>query len=61
MRLFLKDNYLNAFKTIKDKLSDSANCYTSFVKLWHKVCKDECNNVRNSIKSLIVHELEDLA
>ena len=59
MHLFLKGNYLNMFKTIKDKLADSANCYTSFVKLWHKTCKDECDNVRNAVRSLIVHDYED--
>ena len=59
VRLFLKGNYLNMFKTIKDKLADSANCYTSFVKLWHKTCKDECDNVRNAVRSLIVHDYED--
>ena len=59
IRLFLKDNYLNVFKTIEAELADFSNCYSSFVKLWHKVCKDECNNVRNAVKSLIIHDYED--
>lgn len=59
IRLVLKDNYLNVFKTIETELADSANCYTSFVKLWHKVCKDECNNVRNAVRSLILHDYKD--
>lgn len=59
IHLFLKDNYLNVFKTIRDELSDKSKSYTSFVKLWHKVCNDECNIVRKSVRELIIHDYED--
>ena len=59
IHLFLKDNYLNVFKTIRDELSDKSKNYTSFVKLWHKVCNDECNIVRKSVRELIIHDYED--
>lgn len=59
MCLFLKDNYLNVFKTIQTELSDTTKHYTSFVKLWHKTCKDECDVVRKAIRALIIHDYED--
>lgn len=59
MRLFLKDNYLNVFKTILSELSDSTKPRTSFVKLWHKVCSAECDAVGQALQSLIATNYKD--
>lgn len=59
IKLFLKDNYINVFKKLRDELKDKDKTYTSFVKLWHKVCDDECDVVRKAVRTLIKHDYED--
>ena len=57
IRLLLKENYANVFNLLAEELKTKQ--YVSFVKLWHKICSNECKNVRTKLRQLILNDYED--
>ena len=56
-RLLLKENYSNVFNALAESLKSTQ--YVSFVKLWHKVCNEECKAIREKLRKLIINDYED--
>lgn len=51
IRLFIKLHYENLFAGLAEELKTKQ--YTSFVKLWHKMCGCECKKLYNKLNNLI--------
>lgn len=57
VRLFCKPHYENLFSGLAEELKTKQ--YTSFVKLWHKLCDSECEALRGRLAAALPDKNRD--
>jgi len=57
IRLFIKPHYENLFVGLAEELKTKQ--YTSFVKLWHKLCDSECKALRDKLAAALPDKNKD--